>query len=208
MRDAEIALQGLGHAVGQHCQRNGRGVRSDNGPRRANGIYGLIERPFDIEAFHHRLRNPVRIGNRRQIVVDVPDCNQPRVVRVHESRRARYQHALHGRFGQRAGIATTLWNDIQQHYGHAGVAQMAGDAGTHGPGADHCRLSYASHEPTKHYSVDIRLRAEDIDGELMLFLLVAVQLLKQRRNAIQQFILIPGTRLPRLFQHSIEIRKN
>jgi hypothetical protein len=113
MRNAEIALQGLGHAIGQHCQRNGRGVRSDDGPRRANGIYGLIECLFDVEAFNYRLRNPVRIGNRRQVVVDVPRCNQPRVVRVHESRRARYAHALHGRFGQRASIAGTLRDDVQ-----------------------------------------------------------------------------------------------
>ena len=146
MRDAEIALQRIRHAVGQHCQRDRRCVRRHNGSRRTQLVDSLVEGFLDVEALDDCLRNPVCIGDQRQVVFDVPRRNQLRKIRVHECRRARLQQPLHGALGEPVTAAVTLSRHVEHHHRHTGIGQMTGDAGPHGARADDRRLPDTRHE--------------------------------------------------------------
>ena len=85
--DGEVPLQSVRSALHEPGERDGGGVRGDDGTGPAHRVEPRVEIALHVEALHHRLDDPVGLTGSCQIVVDVADVDAPGRAAVHEGRR-------------------------------------------------------------------------------------------------------------------------
>ena len=73
--DGEVPLQSLRSALHEPGERNGGGIRGNDGPGPAHRVEPGVEVALHVEALHHRLDDPVGLAGPCQIVVDVADID-------------------------------------------------------------------------------------------------------------------------------------
>ena len=140
MGDAEIAPHGGRHAFGQQGERQRGRVGRDDGARPANSIERIVEVALHLDAFDHRLHDPVAVAGAMQMVLDVADRYSRDMIRMHEWRRTVRAHALERSPGDRVAVRRRT-GDVEQFDIDAGIGEMPGNARTHRSGPNHCNSS-------------------------------------------------------------------
>ncbi len=139
--DQEVARQRLGQPLDQQRARDRRGVGADHGAGTAMRLQRAVQRLLDVEPLHHRLDDPVALGDAGEVVVDAAGLDQPRRGGRHERRRVGLERARHRVARQLVARAVLLRRDVQQQHRRAGVGDLGGDRRPHDAGADHAGLA-------------------------------------------------------------------
>ena len=101
---------------------------------------------LDVEAFQHRLADPVAIGELAEIIFQVAGRDELRRLRMHEGRRALLHHLRDGAFRKLVAVGGPGGNDIEQQHGDARVGDMGGDTAAHDAGAENGDLLDLAHQ--------------------------------------------------------------
>ena len=134
--DGEVPLQSVRSALHEPGERDGGGIRGDDGTGPAHRVEPRVEVTLHVEALHHRLDDPVRLPGPREVVVDVADIDLPHRAAVHEGGRAGFREALDRAAGDGATVRSVLRGDVEQEHARARVGEMGGDPAAHHPRAD------------------------------------------------------------------------
>ena len=134
--DREVPLQRGRGALGEPGQRDGRGVRGDDGAGLAHRVEPRVEVAFHVQALHHRLDDPVRLPRAGEVVVEVAGVDAAGRAAVHEGGGVRLRQALDRRAGDGGAVRPLLCRDVEQEDPRPGVREVGGDPAAHHPRAD------------------------------------------------------------------------
>ncbi len=137
MRDAEIPLEALRHALDEVAERDGRGVGGDDRALLAVPLDLLVGRALHGQILEHHLDDPVALRQQIQVILKIAGRHLPGVARMHEGRGVRLQQALDRALRHLVPVCGALGHDVEQHHRETRVRDMRRDAPAHDPRAQH-----------------------------------------------------------------------
>ena len=134
------ALKFVGESFRDLADREPAGVSGDDRAGPPDGFHFFEQTPFDIEVFNNGLDDPIDVGESSQVVIEIPDGDQTSASEASKKaagfRLAGVLQADGGR--QNAGCSyPRRCRNVQQHGTNAGIGQVSGYPGTHGPGSEY-----------------------------------------------------------------------
>ena len=124
------------HAVGEDRQRNGRGVRGDDGIRLHHARELLVKILLDVSTFDDDLDDPVHVREAVEVVFEVTRRDVLGAGFVHEGGWIGLQRLLDRAFGHSIPVRRAFWHDVEQVDFETSVGALSGDAHAHNARAD------------------------------------------------------------------------
>ena len=113
-------------------------------PGRRSRVHARQQIPFGIGPLDHRLDDPVRIRDLREVLIEVSDRDEPGAVWREERIRPERARPLEP-------LSRHLWREVEQQARYTGVGEMRGYLGAHRAGAEH------RHRPESHHFHRVRM---------------------------------------------------
>ncbi len=150
VHDEEVLAERIAAALKHVGDAKPRRIRRNDGPLIEGALQLFEQAPLDVDVLDDRLDHEVAALEQLDVVLEVPDRDALRVIRMEERRRLRLERAFEAPGGELVPLFGVLlfflaqpWgHDVEHHHVDPGVGKVRHDAAAHDARSDHTCSPY------------------------------------------------------------------